>query len=296
MQLSQLEYLQAVANYGGVRKAARAVHVSPQAVSSAIKKLESEYQVVLLDRSTGEAVLSPAGREFAGRARVILAQVDDLKNYARSMGQGVLPDGHFRLYAPCLHGRGRLFDENWYDSFESSHPQIHLDVWHQPTATCFESLLLGISDAAISFEKPRGSALCSKYLGEKELKVLSCPVGHRVRGTITIRELLSGRLAVPINLSPCLNAINQCPEAQLVNFRFRDVEYGSERQIEFLQGGGLILSFSGSSLASDGSNVSECSIEGSRDVTLPIYFCYRQNAWTDRHQTVFLHLLRHLAS
>lgn len=52
MQLSQLEYLQAVANYGGVRKAARAVHVSPQAVSSAIKKLESEYQVVLLDRST----------------------------------------------------------------------------------------------------------------------------------------------------------------------------------------------------------------------------------------------------
>lgn len=79
MQLSQLEYLQAVANYGGVRKAARAVHVSPQAVSSAIKKLESEYQIVLLDRSAGEAVLSPAGREFARRARVILAQVDDLK-------------------------------------------------------------------------------------------------------------------------------------------------------------------------------------------------------------------------
>lgn len=109
MQLSQLEYLQAVANYGGVRKAARAVHVSPQAVSSAIKKLESEYQIVLLDRSAGEAVLSPAGREFARRARVILAQVDDLKKYAQSRDDGVSPDGHFRLYAPCLHGRGRFF-------------------------------------------------------------------------------------------------------------------------------------------------------------------------------------------
>ena len=103
MQLSQLEYLQAVANHGGVRKAARAVHVSPQAVSSAIKKLESEYQIVLLDRSAGEAVLSPAGREFARRARVILAQVDDLKKYAQSRDDGVSPDGHFRLYAPCLH-------------------------------------------------------------------------------------------------------------------------------------------------------------------------------------------------
>lgn len=296
MQLSQLEYLQAVANHGGVRKAARAVHVSPQAVSSAIKKLESEYQVVLLDRSVGEAVLSPAGREFARRARTILAQVDDLKKYAQSMGDGVSPDGHFRLYAPCLHGRGRLFDENWYDSFERSHPQIHLDVWHQPTAACFESLLLGISDAAISFEEPRDSALSSKYLGERELKVLSSSAGHRAADAVTIRELSGGRLAVPINLSPCLNAINQCPEAQLVNFRFRDVEYGSREQIEFLQGGGLILSFSGSSLSSDGFEVSERSIEGSRDVTLPIYFCYRQNAWTDRHQTVFLHLLGHLAS
>ena len=194
------------------------------------------------------------------------------------------------------HGRGRLFSENWYDSFESSHPQIHLDVWHQPTATCFESLVLGISDAAISFEEPRDSVLSSKYLGEKELKVLSCPAGHQSVGAMTIRELLGGRLAVPINLSPCLNAINQCPEAQLVNFRFRDVEYGNKAQTEFLQAGGLILSFSGSSLASDVSEVSECSIEGSRDVALPIYFCYRQNTWTDRHQTVFLHLLRHLAS
>ena len=48
-----------------------------------------------------------------------------------------------------MNGRGRLFAENWYDSFERSHPQIHLDVWHQPTATCFESLMLGISVAAI---------------------------------------------------------------------------------------------------------------------------------------------------
>ena len=140
------------------------------------------------------------------------------------------------------------------------------------------------------------ASFLQKYMGEKELRVLSCPAGHQSVDAMTIRELLGGRLAVPINLSPCLNAINQCPEAQLVNFRFRDVEYGSRAQAEFLQAGGLILSFSGSSLASDGLEVSECSIEGSHDVALPIYFCYRQNAWTDRHQTVFLHLLRHLAS
>ncbi len=106
MQLSQLEYLQAVANYGGVRKAARAVHVSPQAVSSAIKKLESEYQIVLLDRSAGEAVLSPAGREFARRARVILAQVDDLKKYAQSRATAFRPMATFVFTPPAFMGGG----------------------------------------------------------------------------------------------------------------------------------------------------------------------------------------------
>ena len=106
MQLSQLEYLQAVANYGGVRKAARAVHVSPQAVSSAIKKLESEYQIVLLDRSTGEAVLSPAGREFARRARVILAQVDDLKSTLNRGTTASRPTATFVFTPPVFMGGG----------------------------------------------------------------------------------------------------------------------------------------------------------------------------------------------
>lgn len=109
MQLSQLEYLQAVANYGGVRKAARAVHVSPQAVSSAIKKLESEYQIVLLDRSAGEAILSPAGREFACRARVILAQVDDLKKCAQSGNGGVSPTAISVFTPPVFTGGGAFF-------------------------------------------------------------------------------------------------------------------------------------------------------------------------------------------
>ena len=111
MQLSQLEYLQAVANYGGVRKAARAVHVSPQAVSSAIKKLESEYQIVLLDRSAGEAVLSPAGREFARRARVILAQVDDLKKYAQSGTAAFRPTAISVFTPPVFTGGGAFFSE-----------------------------------------------------------------------------------------------------------------------------------------------------------------------------------------
>ena len=109
MQFSQLEYLQAVANYGGVRKAARAVHVSPQAVSSAIKKLESEYQIVLLNRSAGEAVLSPAGREFARRARVILAQSTISKSTPNRGTVAFRPTATFVFTSPVFTGGGVFF-------------------------------------------------------------------------------------------------------------------------------------------------------------------------------------------
>lgn len=202
----------------------------------------------------------------------------------------------FVFTPPAFMGGGAFFPKTGTTRLKARTLRFILMCGISQRQHALNHLLLGISDAAISFEEPRDSVLSSKYMGEKELRVLSCPAGHQSVDAMTIRELLGGRLAVPINLSPCLNAINQCPEAQLVNFRFRDVEYGNRAQAEFLQAGGLILSFSGSSLASDGSEVSECSIEASHDVALPIYFCYRQNAWTDRHQTVFLHLLRHLAS
>ena len=125
MQLSQLEYLQAVANYGGVRKAARAVHVSPQAVSSAIKKLESEYQIVLLDRSAGEAVLSSAGREFARRARVILAQVDDLKS-TLNRGTAAFRPTATSVFTPPVFTAGASFSETGTTRLKARTPRFTL--------------------------------------------------------------------------------------------------------------------------------------------------------------------------
>lgn len=296
MQLTQLEYLQAIVECGGVRKAARAIHVSPQAISSAIKRLESEFQVVLLDRSSNEVGLTAVGRDFARRGQMILAQVDDLKSLSSESMQGISPDGHFRLYAPCLHGRGTLFDEDWYESFSRENPDIHLDVWHQPSATCFESLMLGVSDAAVSFEEPRAYALSSKRIGEQPLKVLTRRDGCLNASGVSVRYLLSGKIAVPINLAPCLNALNRCPESQLVSFKFRDVGYADGEQLSFLHQGGLILTLPASPLASFDSDIGEYSIDGSQDILLPVYFCYRKDAWSDRHQTVYWHLLRHLAA
>lgn len=291
MNISQLEYLESVVKHGGVRKAAAALHVTPQAVSSAVKRLEAELGVELLNRDAREIVPTPEGREFALRSESILVEINALKQFAKGRSSGVSPDGHFRLYVPCLHGRGRLFAENCYESFVEHCPQIHLDVWHQPSAACFESLSMGISDAAVSLEEPSDEHLECKQLGKRELMVLAYS-GDANRRALSLQDLLAGRIAVPINLGPCLRSIGKCPESQLQGFRFRDVEYQVSEQLAFLRGGGRILTFPDSLIPNEDEGVKECRIWGSKELMLPVFFCYRKGEWSERHRTVFWHLMK----
>ena len=294
MNLSQLEYLDAVVRHSGVRRAASVLHVTPQAVSSAIKKLESELGVELLTHEGREITLTSEGREFVRRAQDVLNQIDGLKHFAKLNFQGVSPDGHFRLYVPCLHGRGELFPDDCYDKFVKEHPEIHLDVWHQPSAACFESLMMGISDAAVSFEEPRDGTLSYKNLGEKSLKVLVYSEPKSISRSIRIEDLFNEKVAVPINLAPCLTALSKSPETQLHDLKFRDVEYSIPEQRRFLKTGGRILAFSDSQVCTEGAMYSELDICASKELYLPVYFCFRKREWTKRHGTVFWHLMKSL--
>ena len=50
MKLSQLRYFQAACRCGGVTAAAELLHLSQPSVTAAIKELESEFGLALLDR------------------------------------------------------------------------------------------------------------------------------------------------------------------------------------------------------------------------------------------------------
>ncbi|MFQ7393518.1 MAG: LysR family transcriptional regulator [Collinsella aerofaciens] len=177
MQLSQLEYLQAVANYGGVRKAARAVLVSPQAVSSAIKKLELSIRSFCSTGRRARPFCSLQG-EFAGRARVILAQVDDLK-ITLGRWAGCFARRSFRL-TPPLSWAGASLTKTGTTRLRVRTPRF--------TSTCGISQRLRVLSLFCSGYRMRlfhsrshGQRPLFEIPGEKELKVLSCPVGHRVR-------------------------------------------------------------------------------------------------------------------
>ncbi|GIJ47850.1 LysR family transcriptional regulator [Virgisporangium aliadipatigenens] len=79
MRIEQLEYFAAVTRYGGLRRAAERLHVSQPALSEAIRKLEQELGVTLLERHRSGARISLAGRELLQPMVDVLESVERLR-------------------------------------------------------------------------------------------------------------------------------------------------------------------------------------------------------------------------
>ncbi len=73
MHFEQFEYLRAIAAYGSMSIAGEQLHVSPQAISLAMKKLEKELGFPLLIRTSQGSQLSPYGKEVADFADYFLS-------------------------------------------------------------------------------------------------------------------------------------------------------------------------------------------------------------------------------
>lgn len=76
MRLEQLQYLLGIEENGSIIKTAEKYYISPQAVSKAIKSLERECGIILLERSPKSVVLSPAGIQACKFAKAVLQEYE----------------------------------------------------------------------------------------------------------------------------------------------------------------------------------------------------------------------------
>jgi LysR family transcriptional regulator, hydrogen peroxide-inducible genes activator len=83
----QLRYLSALAEHRHFGRAAQACAVSQPALSMQIRDLERLLGVELVERRTGEAVLTEIGTEVAQRGEQILAASRDLVDFAHHRGR-----------------------------------------------------------------------------------------------------------------------------------------------------------------------------------------------------------------
>jgi len=95
MDLRQLRYFVAVAEELHFGRAAERLNMAQPPLSQAIRQLETDLGVELLQRTTRRVALTDAGRGYLARARRILGEVNEAAHEARRIAAGAV--GHLAI-------------------------------------------------------------------------------------------------------------------------------------------------------------------------------------------------------
>lgn len=119
LSLDDLRFFTMVARSRTLAAAARALDVTPPAVTQRLRQLESRLKVRLLDRSTRHLALTDEGEMLAARALPVIAELDELTETLAARRGTVA--GHLRIVAPF--GFGRRFVAPLVATFQRDNPE-----------------------------------------------------------------------------------------------------------------------------------------------------------------------------
>jgi DNA-binding transcriptional LysR family regulator len=124
INLDDARVFAAVARAGGFREASRASGSSASAASEAVRRLESQLDVRLLNRTTRSVALTEAGARLLERLGPALGEIEAALDVVKSSRD--LPAGTVRLNVPTV--AARLVLPKILPAFLAAYPDIRVDV------------------------------------------------------------------------------------------------------------------------------------------------------------------------
>lgn len=171
--LRQLRYLVSLADTLHFGKAAARCHVSQPSLSAQIQQLEDLLGAVLVERTQRQVLLTAAGREAVGRARRVLADMDDLGAAMRASAEPL--SGRVRLgVIPTL---APFYLPKALPLLAQKHPALRLAIREDLTERLLESLRAGRLDVVL-LALPAGEPGVEEYALFQEKFRAALPPGH----------------------------------------------------------------------------------------------------------------------
>jgi LysR family transcriptional regulator for bpeEF and oprC len=149
-------------------KAAHMLGVSPSGVSKAITRLEGQFQVRLLHRTSRSITLTPEGAAFYERCRQIVTDLEEagqLLSHAQAAPRGLL-----RVTLPV--SVGRLHLARALAEFAERYPEVKL---HASLTDRMVDLVEEGFDAAVRMGRPPDSRLVARQLATGVLTTCAAP-------------------------------------------------------------------------------------------------------------------------
>lgn len=160
----------------GFSQAARALGVTPSAISKTITRLEARLGVRLLNRTTRRLTPTPEGEAFFERGRHILAEIEDAEQEVTRFR--ATPRGLLRLHtlvAFGLHSLPPVIGE-----FLQRYPEMKLEL---SISDRLVDLLEEGADMAVRTGVPRDSSLVARHICDTERVICAAPAYLARRGT-----------------------------------------------------------------------------------------------------------------
>lgn len=194
MELRHLRYFRAVAEERHFGRAAERLHMAQPPLSQAIRQLETELGVTLLDRNTRKVELTPAGTAYLERVRVILAEVDEASARAQRVAAGM--EG--RLVVGCVGSATYSLLPAFARAVREALPGIDLAFRGEMLVPDqVAALAAGRIDLAL-LRPPVEDPTLRVSLLRRDRLIVALPEGHRLaaRARLRIRDLREEDLIV----------------------------------------------------------------------------------------------------
>ncbi|QKD01240.1 LysR family transcriptional regulator [Mesorhizobium loti] len=171
----EIEVFVRVVEAGSFSAAARALRMTPSAVSKLIARLEARLGARLVNRSTRKLQLTPEGSAFYDSGLRILA---DMAAAEREAAAGAAPRGRLRVNTYVPFGVHRLIP--LLPRFLERYPEISIEL---VLTDSIIDLMAERADVAIRAGPLGESRLVARKLGQSPIVVVAAPSYLKTRGT-----------------------------------------------------------------------------------------------------------------
>ncbi len=186
MNINQLKYFIAVAEYRSFTKAANQYYISQTAITQQVQALEETMDVQLIDRSRRPITLTPAGNVFLGEAKAILERMNAAIGRVRDASTGLV--GSLRVGYTKGYERSNL--SNLLRAFHQEYPNILITCCRCDTDTLAAGLLNGDYDIIFTWDSTNilEEGQVDHRLVERVPLVVALYAGHPLSGRHTLNR------------------------------------------------------------------------------------------------------------
>jgi len=171
MTLEQLRIFIEVAEREHLTRASEALHLTPSAVSSAIRTLEERYGAMLFSRIGRRIELTGDGRIFLDEARATLARAQSAERMLSELGGG--KRGILTIHA------SQTIASYWLPpylaQFHATHPMIDLRLTLGNTESVTQATQEGLADIGLVEGAVQAPALSMRKVGTDQLIIVTGP-------------------------------------------------------------------------------------------------------------------------